>query len=309
MTSDKQYDDLDYKSPVSLLLALGDLRGQEDHDYLALGLGSGDVPDLIRLASDDALWWADGESPEVWAPIHAWRALGALRAEEAITPLVALLSKSDPDDFNDWLGEDLPDIFARIGPKSIPPLAAYLRAPGHGLWARVTAASSLGNVAKAAPETRDLVATILHDVLNDTVGRPRPPTEDEATLNGFVISELITLGATESAPTIERAFAGARVDETIAGDLEDVQIALGLRERRETPARNYLLESLDRADDEVIDTNAPTADWPEPDPYSELAAPPAPGTATRRAAAERKAKGKRKLANQSRKQNRKNKKR
>jgi HEAT repeat protein len=36
---------------------------------------------------DEAPLWADQNSMEVWAPVHAWRALGQLRAEEAIKPL------------------------------------------------------------------------------------------------------------------------------------------------------------------------------------------------------------------------------
>ncbi len=37
------------------------------------------------------------------------------------------------------------------------------------------------------------------------------------------------LQSVEAAPTIERAFAADRVDETIAGDWDEVQASLGLR--------------------------------------------------------------------------------
>ena len=198
------------------------------------------------------------------------------------------------------MGKELPEVFAKLGPKAIPPLAAYLRAPGHGLWARVTAAGGLGKIAQAAPETRDTVVATLNDLLEDNASRQRPPNERGETLNGFVISELITLGAGETAPTIERAFAADRVDETIAGDLEDVQIALGLRERRDTPARHYLLDSRSGAGDEL-----PDDELEPPSRFADLPPLPAPGSATRRVTVERKAKGKRKLAQQSRKQNRK----
>jgi HEAT repeat protein len=41
----------------------------------------------IVVNDDEAPLWADQNSMEVWAPVHAWRALGQLRAEEAIKPL------------------------------------------------------------------------------------------------------------------------------------------------------------------------------------------------------------------------------
>jgi len=298
-----------YASPVDQLLSLGDLREQPRYDYLSLGLRPEDVPALIRLAGDAALWQADGDETEVWAPVHAWRALGELRAEEAIGPLVALLSKSDREDYDDWLDEELPDVFAQLGPAAVQPLAVYLRAPGHSRWARVTAATSLGRIAKAVPETRDMVVTALRDLLEDNVGRKRPPSDEEETLNGFVISELITLQATETAPTIARAFAGDRVDESIAGDLEDVQIALGLRTQRDTPARNYFLDSFGPTVDApfVVGDELPDDEPESPDSFVDLPPLPPPGSAIRRVTVERKAKSKRKMAQQSRKQNRKKK--
>jgi preprotein translocase subunit SecA len=42
--------------------------------------------------------------------------------------------------------------------------------------------------------------------------------------------------------SIRKAFNNNIVDLTIVGDLEDVEIKLGVREKRDTPRRNYLLE-------------------------------------------------------------------
>lgn len=298
-----------YVPPVDQLLTLGDPREQPRYDYLSLGLRHEDLPALIRMAGDDDLWQADGDAVEVWAPVHAWRALGELRAEEAIAPLVALLSRPDPDDYDDWLGDELPDVFAKIGPAAVPPLAAYLRAPGHSRWGRITAATSLSHIALAAPEVRDIAVTALRETIDDTVSRRRPTNEAEQTLNGFVISELITLGAVEAAPSIEAAFAADRVDETISGDLEDVQIALGLREQRDTPARNYALGMFTPEVDEPFAVGDELSDdVPDSlDRFADLPPLPAPGSSFKRVTVERKAKSKRKMAQQSRKQNRKKK--
>ena len=60
--------EFDYGAPVSKLLTLGDVREQRAwRDYAALGLTADHIPDLIRLALDEELMWADSENDEVWA--------------------------------------------------------------------------------------------------------------------------------------------------------------------------------------------------------------------------------------------------
>ena len=79
-----------YPPPVDKLLTFGECSpSPEWPDYLALGLGSEHVPDLIRMAIDEELNQAASDSLEVWAPVHAWRALGQLHAEAAIEPLLS----------------------------------------------------------------------------------------------------------------------------------------------------------------------------------------------------------------------------
>ena len=67
--------------------------------------------------------------------------------------------------------------------------------------------------------------------------------QDEG-FNGFLISDLVDLRATEALPVIEQAFAAGTVDEMIRGDWEDVQIEFGLKAEREMPRPNYFVESL-----------------------------------------------------------------
>ena len=98
------------------------------------------------MAIDPELNQAVAESLEVWAPVHAWRTLGLLRAEEAIEPLLTLLSRIDEAD-DDWVGEELPEVYEKIGPAAIPALTKYLTDTTHGLWARVAAVSSLQKIA------------------------------------------------------------------------------------------------------------------------------------------------------------------
>ncbi len=78
-----------YSEPVSQLLQIGFPETDQWPDYLAKGLTSADIPELIRLVQDEDLRWAEApegveEPPEWYAQIHAWRALAQLKAERAI---------------------------------------------------------------------------------------------------------------------------------------------------------------------------------------------------------------------------------
>jgi hypothetical protein len=220
-----------YPPPIDKLLTLGNAWNMRDWpDYLALGLGPEHIPDLIRMATDDELNDGDSESPDVWAPAHAWRALGQLRAAEASAPLVQLFQRVDDSD-DDFLNEDLPEAFGLIGAAAIPALTAYLADPSHGLWARVAVGQSLKEIGLRHLEARDECVAVLTHQLEKF-------KEQDPDLNAYLISPLLDLHAVESAPLIERAFAAGTVDESVAGDWEDVQIELGLISKRTKP-RGY----------------------------------------------------------------------
>ncbi len=218
----------DYAPPVSKLLSVSDARGMSDWpNYRALGLGPEHVPELIRMALDDDLHWSDPESDAVWAPIHAWRALGQLRAEEAVEPLLQLLPWIDNYDY-DWIAAELPVVFGLIGAPAIPPLADYLADDERGLWERVAAAYGLAEIGQRHPETRaDCVAALMATLERFD--------ELDPDLNGLVVSYLVDLNAVEAAPLIERAFDAGRVALDIMGDWMDVQAELGMFERDGAP--------------------------------------------------------------------------
>ena len=119
-----------YAPPINLLLSLGEPRHNKPQDYSALGISADAVPELIRMASDNALNDGPQDSKLVWAPVHAWRALGQIladghpRAPEAIPPLLTLFQRADDSD--DWVMSDLPEALAQIGAPAIEPVANYL---------------------------------------------------------------------------------------------------------------------------------------------------------------------------------------
>ncbi|MEO1620945.1 MAG: hypothetical protein AAFU53_07895 [Cyanobacteria bacterium J06632_3] len=182
-----------------------------------LGLTEAHVPELIRMATDDALNELPGDQIEVWAPVHAWRALGFLRAVESVEPLLGLLV----DEFSDWLLEELPWVFGMIGEGAIAPVSLYLASRKHEEWARITTVSALEYIATLHPELKEHCIKKLGSQLADF----RYNTDS---LNGFLISSLIELEAREKAGLIERAYASGKVDESVCGNWPNVQIDMGL---------------------------------------------------------------------------------
>ena len=222
---------MNYTDPVKGLITFGkcDQKG-EWPDYLKIGLTHEHVPELIRIVTDRKLLWADQNSVEVWAPVHAWRALGKLEAVEAIKPLIGLFDELSDDD---WASDELPEVMALFGAKAIKPLGEYLLDPSNKELARATAASCLEKIGNND-------ALLINDCVSILVEYLEQSNTEVPTLNGLVIAHLIGLEAEDSIDVIRKAFESGNVDITVAGDLEDVEIELGLREKRETPQPNYL---------------------------------------------------------------------
>lgn len=235
-----------YAPPVDQLLAFGEAKRQDvEHwnDYRSLGFDVEHVPELIRMAIDPELHGADGDSAEVWAPLPAWRTLGQLRAVEALRPLLNLMAELEHDD---WLLEEVPDVGGLIGPQAIPVLSEFLGESERDRYARVAAGHGLERIGTLWPEARDACVAALTTQLEHFL-------EDDPTFNGFLVGYLVDLDAKEALPTIGRAFAMDCVDISIGGDLEDVEIELGVRVHRDTPPKlPPWMKSMRRAVSRVI---------------------------------------------------------
>jgi SEC-C motif/PBS lyase HEAT-like repeat len=190
------------------------------------------APELLRMACDAALNQGDPESPAIWAPVHAWRALGQLGIAEAVQPLLAFLNMIGEDE--DVATEELPIVFGLIGPTALPAIGAFLAAPSRSNSSIRVAASGLGEIALRHPPWRNECLTHLVRLLDQDA----PPDD---TGKGAVVSTLLDLNAVEAIDAIRLAFRRNTIDISIAGDVEDVEIELGLRRRRSTPAPRYHL--------------------------------------------------------------------
>lgn len=221
-----------YTEPVASLMTLGDVRNAPEWlDYLSFGFTEEHVPELCRMILDEELWWADGDSDEVWSALHAWRTLGQLRAESAIPCLIELLGRIDEYD-DDWTSGELPIVFGMIGRGAVEPLRDVLADNNQGEWARVAAGRALAEIGQRHPELRAACVAALSRQLEQSAGQ-------DLMSNALLIDDLIDLNAVEAAPVIEQAFAANKVDLMVQGDWEEVEIALGLLEERITPPPDY----------------------------------------------------------------------
>lgn len=208
----------------------GDWNLDHWRDYQQVGIEPDHIPALIEIVQHTTDFWEDiieGEQdPLEWTPMHAWRSLGQMKAQEAMPVLLDTLRLIDEED-SDLIQSEFPEVFRAIGPAAIPALRSYLLNSRHEIWARIATIDGLKSIALDNPETRAEITDILLKALTNY------PSEEQ-TFNSFVASGLMDLKSVEAAPLVEKAFQDGKFDESILGDWEDFQVGVGLLERRLT---------------------------------------------------------------------------
>ncbi len=218
-----------YPDAIKKLATLGKPDAWQDRaawpDYRVLGISADAIDDLIRMVEDPVLNLLPFEETAVWAPHHAARALGQLGAVEVAPRLLRFIT-AYPDD--DYLHEEMRHIMAALGPVVIPAIVSFVANETIEPFDRFYGVDCLAQIGKEYPEAKAQCVSALENHLARY-------TDNDQALNASLISSLIDLKATETIDTIRAAYAGDAVDIEIGGDLEDVEIELGLRLFRETP--------------------------------------------------------------------------
>lgn len=220
-----------YESLVGQLMDIGvpefgyQTKGGWPNYLDELELGPEDVSDLIRVATDPALYESEPDSDEDLDPysatVHARRALGQLKAVEAVGPLLQAMDQYLEED--DFWSDEMPEILTMIGPGVIPETVAALNDPARLVWTRLACSTALSEIGQAYPELREACVQALTEAL-----KRQQSDDDGFLLNGALIGDLTDLNAVESAEVIEQAFAADVVDTRIAGDWPAIRFELGL---------------------------------------------------------------------------------
>lgn len=211
----QQADESDYLSPLDRLLTV-EASGVYDLHAEIQAQGDVLVPELVCMAWDQNLYESGNAGPS-----HALEILRALR-EQRPAHFVRIDRWLDQAK-GDWRGL-LYKRFGLVGGYTQAELRDWAADPASSWYVRSAAGEALVERAGRFPEERAEIVAFLTGLLD------RPGNDanvEEETFTSTVIDSLCDLGAAESYPAIERAYAQDRVDLMMV-DLDDVQREFGL---------------------------------------------------------------------------------
>ena len=171
------------------------------------------IPDLTALVLDEGLLSGWPAEPPSWAPLHALRLLGRLRAHQSAGRLLALMDRED-----DWLSDLLPSVWAEMGPQAAEPLWAYVRDRQHDPEQRGNVMIGLQRLAEKRRSYRREVVAGLSQLLDDAPG-------EDGTANAYIAHVLGNLRAVEALPALRRAYDEDRINLGIVS-WDDVMIEM-----------------------------------------------------------------------------------
>lgn len=235
---------MDRQAIIKALKTLGEPQdGQKWLDYSKLGITSSDAKLLVALIKDKEGEFAESEEDDYWVPLHAWRAL---------KPLMPGGLESLIDGFNlfcedEWAQDEIPGVIAAARNAAIEPLVDFILNTRNESQARFMAIDALSQVG----HTHSFLRAKAIENLSNCVQTLK---STDGAINGFVISHLVDLKAVDTQAVIQAAFAEGRVDMSVSGDLEDVEIGLGLRTERTTPRPDYHRTAVAEHEDDEDDT-------------------------------------------------------
>lgn len=251
-------------SPLAQLATL-DWYGPDDehHDYAALGITTDHADELWAAVFNETFHFDDASDEEIRLWTHAMWALARMNGPGTIERLLPAFARFQHENEACDL---VVDAFAMLGPPAVPALRDFLigSTADEDHMARLSAMDALDTITGDAPEHRAEWVDALCAVLRDG---------QDTIINGAAVATLCDLKAVEALPTIRAAFAADMVEISMAGDLEDVEIDLGVRTERDTPRPVYNaftpedhegLAPLDETDDGA-EVHAPDLAWIDDD--------------------------------------------
>ncbi len=209
-----------FAPPVAMLLDLGEPQlGSHWPDYVAThGFTAEHVPELLRMLAADELDDFPGNSPRVWASLHATRVLGQLRSVAAIEPLIEFGRRHD----DEWLNLEI--VFELVGPAAIDALTRWLRTPLPSTLDWMTPVAALIRIATAHPAARERIIAELGALLVHFDSRPPE-------LSAMLCDALCELDATAFRPLVAQALPHCTPDELFYNTQETLDAWAGLDER------------------------------------------------------------------------------
>ncbi len=237
------------KTKVATLFSL-DVKAvnQDDFSYRALGLSKKNKKQLLELGSDMALYHhtfdEDDECLEFFAVLHAWRALSELGILEAKELFVDLLRElfEDEDDL-DWMPRLFKELIKPFQADMFDESVAYILDGNEHEWFRAEFVNLLHRMLK----NNEVDKRALNKVFEKLFKQCKNPV-----VNASAIAVCKDENFTEHYPQIKKLYEQEYVFKALDGDLEDVELAFGMRTKRSTKRDlgfSNILEEVFREED------------------------------------------------------------
>lgn len=235
---------LKYSDRIAPLLSLGKhgVATEESIDYVGqFGFTQEDIPELLQLAQDTDIYMfdysdmSDDEGWEFYGVIHAWYALSQMEAPEAKEIFIHLIENTHNGFSDDWILSGFRELIKPYRQEIYPYFIKTTLSEKHDQWVRVEYLNVLRDMAQAGEIETSIIDTLIESILKNS--------KDEI-INTMAISACIKLKLSHHHELIVQCFKNDLVDIDHIGDLEDVEIALGLKTKREHPRQPTKLQKM-----------------------------------------------------------------
>lgn len=244
-----------YDGRVAKLFSLGRdklLRTDMDSYVKKFRFTQDDVPQLLKLANDMDIYNYDyngipeDEGLEFFGVIHAWHVLSELKATEAKELFTDMIEDCSDDSYDDWILSHFRHLIKPFRKDMYEYFVEYSQLDGHGVWTRLEYIGAIGDMLKAKEVASEKVDEFIVKMLTNS---------DNDIVNASVISICIDEKLIQHHALIKECYERKVVDIDHVGDLEDVEIKMGLREKRETERELTEMQKMFSGFKETIDRN------------------------------------------------------
>ncbi|MBI4802158.1 MAG: SEC-C domain-containing protein [Elusimicrobia bacterium] len=122
------------------------------------------VPALSSILLNECNWHRSDAG--WWAVVHAAYLLGAIGGEQAVPILLHARRLAEEWEI-EWISDEIPSIFGRVGPKALPYLREAALARKAGWYSRTEALEGMAAVTLRHPETEREVFTLIGAIASD----------------------------------------------------------------------------------------------------------------------------------------------
>jgi hypothetical protein len=224
-----------YDGRISILFSLGanGLMSRDNQiDYIGkYGFCEEDVEKLFALATDMEIYGYDygdikeDEGLEFFAVVHARHVLSQLEVAEAKQLFVDWFESYDFDNPDEWIISEFRRLIRPYRSEMFGYITSYIQDPSHSEWVSMEYIEVIKDMYEAKEIDLEQLSTFLDKILS---------TSNNPIVNAGAISVCMDHKLTKYHERIKQCFEQKVVDIDHIGDLEDVEIGMGLRVERET---------------------------------------------------------------------------